>query len=98
MIVVTHIKKFNLKISRSNIGQNPLKVTLPAHSDLCTLYVLVLKNPAIPPIPSVHFLLYTVVKIIAFLFVYIFLSFLSAQNKNYPASVIYVLFSSQASC
>jgi hypothetical protein len=29
-------------ISRSNLGQNLLKVTKPAHSDLCTLYVLVI--------------------------------------------------------
>jgi hypothetical protein len=28
-------------ISRSNLGQNPLKVTKPSHSDLHTLYVLV---------------------------------------------------------
>jgi hypothetical protein len=33
-------------ISRSNLGQNPLKVTKPAHSDLRTLYVLVSITPA----------------------------------------------------
>jgi hypothetical protein len=29
-------------ISKSNLGRNPLKVTKQAHSDLCTLYVLVI--------------------------------------------------------
>jgi hypothetical protein len=28
-------------ISKSNLGQNYLIMTKPAHSDLCTLYVLV---------------------------------------------------------